>query len=281
LKEVDAMYFDGIPNLTVGEFSEEPQKLVAIVSAMRQRESLNAAILLAEGGLGHLGVMHVRPACDEYLWLSYLSSLDASDARDVVLALRSEEISRSLNDQYVHLGEELMIRIGFPRQFVRSLDRMAASARDSVEQLSTRLRWSSKPTSRAPTIAWIAQASNNEELYKFLYSATSRMLHFSPFEAIRRGWSDLDSSDGQINLESPIYINYRTCFALHWLPYFLLHTLTTPLVIKVIEDAGSEGVGHQSGDENHRLVAREWASLGPVPIIIPEELNFHHWHRKP
>jgi len=105
----------------MAEFAEAPQKIMAAVSAIRQRESLSAAITLAESGMGHLGVMNVRPACDEYLWLSYISGLASSDARELLLALNYDEMIRSVNAQWAYLGDQSMVDIGFPCSFLSSL----------------------------------------------------------------------------------------------------------------------------------------------------------------
>jgi len=85
-------------------------------------------------------------------------------------------------------------------------------------------------------------------------------------------------SGGSISFFSRTYIDYRTDFALYWLPHILMRTLMIPMVEEVV-DGGVDEEGWEKGSEkyeSHVLVLDKWASFGPVPIIKPEELNLHH-----
>ena len=76
---------------TRGEFDESNERLAIRVILRRQREAARASLVLANNSMGHLGVSFVRPACEEFIWLSYLSTLGSGDTALLLRALANEE----------------------------------------------------------------------------------------------------------------------------------------------------------------------------------------------
>ena len=104
------------------------------------------------------------------------------------------ENSRSIDAQRQYLGNERIIEYGWPSSYIRFSTEASTMAKRNIEQIATGLGWPnirSRGRGRPPTTKWIAEQTDSVSLYDFLYSATSRMLHFSPQEIFRRGWGIL------------------------------------------------------------------------------------------
>jgi Family of unknown function (DUF5677) len=266
MRQIKRMLLDPIGDLEWDEAIADPLALAERVSAVRQYEALQAVLVLAEQGLGHLGVAYVRPACEEYIWLEYLNSIDPMRARRLLQQLSLVESARSLRAQQQYMGDVEMIEYGFPADFVDAIQQESTSAKLQIEELAADLGWPSRPgKGRTPTASWIARQINSSNLYDFLYSATSRMLHFSPHEIYRRGWGD-PSQRATVSLNDPAYTRYRRDFALYWLVYLFIRTCA---ILKT-----ATGLELREGDEEEFFQLVEQFSLpGSVPIVRPEEYN--------
>jgi hypothetical protein len=276
VQDFERLFLSTVADITWDQFDIERMNYVEKVCIVRQHEAICAALLLAQHGLGHLAVAYVRPACEEYIWLAYLNSIDPHIADLLVGQLMLVENSRSIDAQRQYLGNERMMEYGWPSSYMRFSAEASTVAKGNIEQIATRLGWpntkSRQGKGRPPKAKWIAEQTNSASLYDFLYSATSRMLHFSPQEIFRRGWGNPDEN-ATISLDDPSYTRYRLDFALYWLVYLLLHTYQ-------IMKSGMDDEQHEDDEqldaeaEELGQLIREWASyLGEVPIIRPEELN--------
>ena len=181
------------------------------------------------------------------------------------------ENNRSIEAQRRYFGNEWMTRSGWPLSYTEGSVTASTTAKDSIEDIAQTLSWPSKRArggkGRTPNTKWIADQTDSARLYDFLYSATSRMLHFSPQEIFRRGWGDPTVGNSSVELDSASYIEYRLDFGLYWLVYLLIHTFM------ILNSGADEGVSDEEGEEFQQLL-KKWASyLGQVPIIRPEELN--------
>ncbi|KSU73667.1 hypothetical protein AS032_20900 [Rhodococcus qingshengii] len=188
----------------------------------RQFESLRAAVELCNVDLGHLAVGFVRPACEELLWLQYLATLDESVAHDVYLALGSNDVMRSAQATHDFLGVEMMTQNGFPSGFSEFLTRVVPAQRKSLKAVGKSLGW---PTTRSPvpSTQWISEQVGQRKLYDYLYAASSRAVHFSAGEGLRRAWGD---PDGAISVEDVHHRLYLADFALWQLTKLFLQTIS-------------------------------------------------------
>jgi hypothetical protein len=241
------------------------------VSVLRQVEALEAGVALTRDRLGHLSVMFVRPACDEYFWLKYLTVIEDEPLRKLLGLLSQVEGLTSVLTQQQYAGKKDMKYLGFPAAFVNQSIRARAATVDQLTTLGVELGWPQRhdlSASAVPSTHWVANKAGGGKLYDFLYSASSRMLHFSMGEVARRGWAD--SPTGAIDLASPSYTVYRAHFGLYWAVHLLI--LTLPLGSKLGEDLDKKIVSMDSYLE----VVRRIAAFGKVPITTPAEFNLRN-----
>jgi hypothetical protein len=248
------------------EFLNDPLLLAGKVCIFRQHEALRGALALNESGVGHLAVGFVRPACEEYIWLSYLNSIEREKAGRLLLALNLSESARSLEAQRKFMGTDEMIEYGFPTAFLTEIESWPTKAKSMIEELAEELDWpGNKGRGRVPSVQWLARKAGSEDLYDFLYSATSRMLHFSAIEISRRTWED-DNESSVVRLDHPSYIEYRLDFALYWLVYLFTRTLA-------VTNAPSSFQLQESEEAEMMEILKRWSDLGKLPLITPEEMN--------
>ncbi|WP_327582219.1 DUF5677 domain-containing protein [Nonomuraea sp. NBC_00507] len=251
---------------------ENPKKLAAAFCVKRQIDGIRAAITLARAGLGHMSASFIRPACEDLFWLSYLDKLDAQVAKRLLGAMTALDASRSVIAQQQYSGKKTMTRLGFPAKFVKYSYANKLQSEAVLKELSGTLGWPNTDEGVLPPTAWVAAQTGNSKLYDFLYSATSRVVHFSMGEVARRGWSIPEDGDPQnsiIDFNSPNHLNYRTDFALYWCCH--LFALTWPTALSCLEadlEGADEGVLDVYTEALKRL-----ASHGKVPVTLPSEFN--------
>ena len=246
------------------DFLNDPYLLAEKVCIFRQHEALRGALALNQSGVGHLALGFLRPACEEYIWLRYLNSIDRTKAGRLLLALALSEFARSLDAQQKFMGTDEMISFGFPAAFLTETKSWPTRAKAIIKELAVELGWPGDK-GRVPSVQWFARQAGAEDLYDFLYSATSRMLHFSASEISRRTWRE-DGAPGVVRLDHPSYIEYRLDFALYWQVYLFGHTLAVikaPSNFKLEESEVAEMMGS----------IERWSDIGKMPLITPEEMN--------
>jgi hypothetical protein len=260
---------DRLSDITWHEFVGDPMLVVEKVCAIRQYEALQATLLLHKNYLGHLAVGYVRPACEEYIWLAYLNSIDRDKARSLIFLLTLEESTRGIAAQHRHMGVRNMIALGFPESFLIDNEARGRIARAQLKSIGTELGWppdsKGRQRGRPPSSDWIADQIGQKRLYDYLYSASSRMLHFAVSEITRRGWGAA-GPEQVLTFDDPDYVAYRTDFALSWQVYLLTQTAG------ILRMAAGPIMNEAEGDEMAGAVER-FGALGPVPIIRSEEMN--------
>lgn len=267
IRHFEHLFISGIRNLTWINYINDPLLLAEKVCLFRQHEALRGALALNESGIGHLALGFVRPACEEYIWLSYLNSIDRSRAGRLLLTLALSEFARTLEAQRKFMGTDEMVAYGFPATFLAEIESWPTRAKTMMKELAKELDWpGGKERGRGPSVQWLAKQTDAEGLYNFLYSATSRMLHFSPSEMSRRTWRDDDDTSNIVRLDHPSYIEYRLDFALYWQVHLFAHTLA---VIKAPSDFAPSG----SEVDEMMEILESWVNVGKMPLITPEEMN--------
>jgi hypothetical protein len=251
---------------------EDPLLLAEKACIVRQHEALRAALALNESGVGHLAVGFVRPACKEYIWLGYLNSIDRKKAGRLLLALNLSESARSLEAQRKFMGTDEMIAYGFPADFLTEIESWPTRAKTMIKELARELGWPGDK-GRIPSAEWFASQAGTKDLYDFLYSATSRMLHFSPSEISRRTWGE-EGAPAVVKLDHPDYVEYRLEFALYWQVDLFGQTLA---VIKPPSGFALD----ENGEAEMMEVLKGWADMGKMPLLTPEEMNMTLDKRSP
>ncbi len=244
---------------------EADYRLLAVNSALRrQLESIRAAVLLSWQNLGHLAVAFVRSALEDVMYLGFLVSLDLKDSQKLFQLMGNWDTLRSLLAQRAYVGDEVMARLWYPDGF---LDR-AVDAREKVraelKELQKHYKWSG---GILPSGEWIADQSNQRELYDYLHAASSRALHFSAGEVMRRGWGH---PSGRIVTDKSEFRDHLSSFALDQL--WRLYVETWRVTMPLLEAAGISSDDRLSFDEMQPVLDR-LLSAGKVPLVHAHEWN--------
>ncbi|MFF0721864.1 DUF5677 domain-containing protein [Micromonospora sp. NPDC003816] len=231
----------------------------------RQLEALDATVVLAKVGLGHLAVGFIRPALDELLWMLWVKDLPQQDAQNLLMVMGQSDGIRSLLAQRAYVGDAVMQELWYPVTFLDAQEQQLTRANDELAKIREQFDWSGRPLPRA---SWVAKQTGHKDLYDYLHAAASRALHFSMGEVMRNGWGE---PDGKVVTLKPEFREYRTNFALYQLPSLFLKTASA--CQEFFEYAGitereDEAVGKQV------LAATEaLGKFGRVPLVHAHEWN--------
>tara|TARA_B100001540_G_scaffold12936_1_gene11383 strand:- start:5672 stop:6598 length:927 start_codon:yes stop_codon:yes gene_type:complete len=123
----------------------------------------------------------LRGICEDLIAFSFLDALDPDDRNKALILLMDANVSEGLEAQS-NFFEEFR-----PWQPVVQPPKTPVSD-PSVElrKLSRKLGWNGKNS--WPSTWFMAKKSGLQFLYSYLYSATSKWVHFSPHILLRMGW---------------------------------------------------------------------------------------------
>lgn len=238
----------------------------------RQFESLGVAVSLVEARHGYAAVPLLRPACEELLWLRYLNTLQQASARQLVDHMIGFGLSRDLEAQAAEVGDEEMASLGLSSALAGF--RSSAPARlAGLRTLGRELQWPSRVVREGdiPSTWFVAKACRSESLYRFLYHATSRYVHFSAVELARRGWGH----PGRLEVSSDVYEPVWASFSLSWGTRLFGFTLSESL-----EALRSEGVPEPDFG-SLQPVLDQIVAVPLIPLVTPDELLWHPSSKTP
>jgi hypothetical protein len=248
------------------QWSANHGMLPLIRSAMlrRQYECLSIAVDLVDKSQGFAAVALLRPACEEFLWAKYLASLKPSDAEDLLVLMAQRELRDSLAAQDARTGRAVSDHLGLTR-YIEQYEASARTLNARTKALGTKLQWEKRTIEGAklPSVAFVAKAVGETPLYRFLYHASSRYVHFSPAELLRRAWG----RTGDVTVSSMHFTDYWGSFVLYWGVYLIASTFP------ILCELGGE-LDLDDSIDGDRLIAaaRRIGEHGPVAIITAEEL---------
>jgi len=207
-------------------------ELVSRSAVVRQYEALDHAIDAAQAEVAHVVAGIVRPAVEEFVTLSYLSSLPRPDVDEFLWRKLMLDLADSLEKQNrlyasfdVHQAEIRSRPAAETQEMQRAMVRLA-------EEYNWPIRGKGESkTSYGPTMRYMAEQTGNEELYDYLYGAASRLVHFSPYELLRRTW--FDHSD-QLRIGGHDLERWWSSFALGWCTSLLCDSSKLVLEITAI-----------------------------------------------
>jgi hypothetical protein len=78
----------------------------------RQYDCLGAVTMLVRSGSGYAAAPMLRPACEEFIWATYLSQLQKADAEELVSVFGHGEIVASLSAQDDYSGRKVTRELG-------------------------------------------------------------------------------------------------------------------------------------------------------------------------
>jgi hypothetical protein len=115
-------------------------------------------------------------------------------------------------------------------------------------------------------MAFMARKVGREKEYRFFYQGTSRYVHFSTHEVLRRVWG----RNGQVTITSATFSSYWQDFAVNWSFYTIINTLSGYGDI-----LGQSQVAEGIWDDLRSTLS----AISPVPIITAGELESWPWAR--
>ncbi|MEU4214044.1 DUF5677 domain-containing protein [Actinoplanes sp. NPDC026623] len=244
---------------------EADYRLLAFNSSLRrQLESINAATLLSRNGLGHLAVAFIRAALEDAMYLEFFSQLDLEESQELFLHLGKWDAIRSLLAQRSYVGDDVMAQLWYPLPFLEAAERERETVKTQLKGLQIKYRWSG---GTLPSADWIADRAGQRALYDYLHAATSRALHFSAGEILRRGWGH---PRGALITDKQEFREHLASFALDQL--WRLYTETWKVAIPFLEAAGISSDDAVGWDQMQPVLDRLLAA-GKVPLVHAHEWN--------
>ena len=132
------------------------------------------------------------------------------------------------------------------------------------------MKWKKK---YEPSLEQLAEETGSQEYYKLIYQASSRTVHFSPPELLRRGWG---ADMSKVTISSKHFDTYWSKFAIGWTFDIFVH-LIAELADWVPADLLEGGEG---GDKYLELI-KDVAEGGRMPILTAAELNIRQTRSDP
>lgn len=228
----------------------------------RQFDSLEAISHLVAEQKGYAAGPLLRPACEELIWIKYLAGIGHDDSEELLKCVASRELLDSLRAQDKYGGRAVTIQPGL----LSSLEDAVApkdAMRARLRVLGRRLDWPSDTieAGELPSVFWLAKKTGKKKVYDFLYHATSRFVHFSVAELLRRAWC----KPGSVSVRSIHFRDYWGAFARYWGLRLFLDS--------VIDLCETPGMPEEGLNEAGLLSAAERiGAFGQVPIITAEKL---------
>ncbi len=121
----------------------------------------------------------LRGICEDLIVLSFLEPFQDRD--DIVLAMTSDDVFKALRRQgaFFRTNRSWQPVVSDPSAF-------RPSAIKHLKDIAKAHGWSKN---KLPKVHYMAMKCNLLELYEFMYSATSKWVHFNPHVLLRMGWS--------------------------------------------------------------------------------------------
>jgi hypothetical protein len=228
----------------------------------KQYDCLSVITDLVKSDRGYAGAPLLRAACEELMWIRYMRNVEPELREPLLVALTKLELRDSLKAQDDYIGSGATSELGLTSHLVET-QKSGDLWESVVRRIGSALKWPEGTTRRAkrPSAFFIAQAVGMEKDYRFLYHGTSRYVHFSCSELLRRAWG----KPGDVSIASAHFADFWGAFGLCWGTRLLVDTL-----IAVLDDKENDGL---SIDEESVLrVSKRIGEFGSVPIITSEEL---------
>jgi hypothetical protein len=244
--------------------AESDYRLLAVNAAFRrQLESIKAAIFLTRQDLGHLAVTFIRAALEEVMYLKFFLDLDQTASQRLFILLGKWDGLRSFLAQRDFLGDEMMIDLWYSKEFLDAADTQRSVACDALKELRNQYRWG---RGIVPSAGWVAERAGQRPLYDYLHAATSRVLHFSAGEIIRRGWGNPAE---EMITDQPEFREHLAEFALYQLVLLFFETW------KIVDDTEAAGITLAEDVETAEVdaVVQRIAALGQIPLVHAAEWN--------
>jgi hypothetical protein len=233
----------------------------------RQYECFGCILQLVEHSQGYAGLPLLRPACEELIWAKYLALIDKDSANDLLLCLTQKGMFDSLVAQDHYAGRTQTKKSDL-LEILKRLTLHQPAVRSELSAIGKKLNWPKKSIEArtTPSMEWLAKTTEMRWVYDYLYHASSRYVHFSPTELLRRAWGTPE----EVTIQSSNYGDYWNAFVLVW-----GQKLITEVFLVLQKSLEADGVIDVEVDGDKIIGAyKRIAEFGLVPIITQSELNW-------
>ena len=193
--------------------SDDSLPLILRTILRRQFDSLEVILSLVNQGRGFAAGPALRPSCEELIWTKYLLSMPHPTAEGLIRCMIVREVHERLSAQSKAAGREGMENLGLTPYLNRSRGQRRIR-NEELRNIGTSLKWPENTIKEAalPSVAWIAKEVGEQQTYDLVYAATSRFVHFSPSELLRRAWGQ----NGSVSISAMAFEPYWSHFYLYW-----------------------------------------------------------------
>lgn len=165
----------------------------------------------------------LRGICEDIITLKFINNLEEDDRNCLIKNIFYLDILEKCESQVNFFSKERPFQKIYRRENIENLDKEAIRerAREIVKRYNGKLN---NKYATLPTVYSMAQNCNLDLLYDYIYSATSRLVHFNPSILMRMNWGSEENVeyDNQISTEN--FAEYYLAFNRFYANYlFLLH----------------------------------------------------------
>ncbi len=230
----------------------------------RQFDSLEVILYLVNEGRGYAAGPMLRPSCEELIWTKYLLSMAYPIVERLIRCMAGREAHERLSAQFKAAAPDGIENLGLTPYLDRSRCQRSINNKE-IRDIGTSLKWPDNTIRDAglPSVAWIAEEVGEQQTYYLIYAATSRFVHFSPGELLRRAWY----GNGSASISSMTFEPYWSRFCLYW--GLRLFSETVVLIY-----------GHPTMPDDSLIdyptiiaAAKRIGEMGIPPVITAEELE--------
>ena len=239
---------------------------------MRHFETLQViSQMVADGNSSAAGPL-LRPACEEFIWAKYLLQIPPDKAQQLVACIALDERYKSLRAQDRYAGRRVTEELGL-LPYLEQSNSMRKDLLNLLRDVGKQLDWPERVVSDGslPRVDWLAGAVEEQSTYKFIYHATSRYVHFSVHNLLRRAWGT--PANESLSIDSGNLSDYWAHCFLHWGTLLFIRTYD------VLAGGGTLDETEMTRSVSDRAleIAEEIGSYGEALIIMADEL---YWPRE-
>jgi Family of unknown function (DUF5677) len=199
----------------------------------------------------------LRGLCEDVIALKYLiEKIDSEDADLLITAWMSQQTSESIEKQ------EKFFQSNRPYQPILSNRRseISNSLLSKLKPLKQKYGWRKDK----PSVSQMAKSCGLDEVYDYLYAATSRTVHFSPSVLFRMGWGS-EKPDQPYTFSTAHFNGYYDSFNVFYGSYLFV------LLCETIKSHCQFSDNFDEAIKNIKKELNEW--LRWPEMITFEEMN--------
>jgi Family of unknown function (DUF5677) len=179
----------------------------------------------------------LRSLCEDLIVINYLKNQPSKETSKIIHALSSQEIYESIIVQENFLKKYNPAQILIPSELIphdekqKILNKHSKKGKKSSQLISL------------PSVFKMAKDYGLEDLYKYMYHASSKAVHFSIDTLLKMGWGNLNKETGEILAKSSYknYYRYYQDFSIFYASYvFIKQTESFKSIIPISDSLIAE-----------------------------------------